>query len=205
MKEEKSPKRSIAVPAAGTVVRTARGMQLFVQDLFKLKVAKRLFNTSYKAYQPHFLEQEHTHFYRSVDDKGMVNKYSTAIGNHFHEIKVEWNPDGTLKTAWCGPALERRVVTMPGSKRKVTRTVSISFKKEVETGDGVEVQEIVDDHTHEMQYIHTDEFSLKGKEELRQRESEKVKSLMSSQMLNRAAAQAQPQPNPQKDNLIETE
>ncbi len=195
MEEKKSaPKRPVA---SSVVTRVMRGTRSWSQDVFKLKVASRLFNMAWKTYRPQLIEQEHCHFYRSVNDQGVTNEYSTAIGGHFHKIEVEWNPDGTLKRTFCGPPLHKAQVTMPGSKRKVTRITQIYFEKETENGEVVRIE---DNHSHEMDYIHTDEISPQKREAMRGEESVKVKSLMGEQAVKNYTAAAKP--NPQASNLI---
>lgn len=168
-----------------TVTRTLRGAQLLVQDVFKLQVANRLFNMSWKKARPQLIEQEHCHFFRSVNDQGIPNEYSTAIGGHFHKVDVEWEADGkTLKSVKCGPPLHKAQITGKGSMRKINRIVQVAFEKEDEHGD---IHNMPDNHTHELKYLYTDHFTIREREAARQEESLKVRSLMQGNVKPQAA------------------
>lgn len=179
------------------VTRVLKGAKVFHQDVYKLNVAKRLFNMSWKTYRPNLVEQEHCHFFRSCNDQGIENEYSTAIGGHFHEIKIEWDEDGKLKSAKCGPPLQKTQVVLPGSKRKVTRIMPITFDSETDRG----VQTLEDDHTHEIKYLYTDKFTVREREAMRQEESAKVKALLGDQTVKNMTTG---KTLTQSDNLIES-
>lgn len=168
-------KEEVKRPTQSPVIkRMAKGMQVFSQDLFKLHVAKRLFNMSWQTYRPRLEEHEHTHYYRSVNDLGVKNEYSTSIGGHFHKVDVTWNEDGSLKETLCGPPLQRAPITLPGSKRKVMKIANIFFVKETENG----LERIEDNHSHAMEYRHTDEVCPTQRTDATNAEKEKVQIMM---------------------------
>lgn len=190
------PKR----PVADKITRVLRGARILSQDVFKLKVANRLFNLSWKAAQPKLIEQEHCHFFRSINDQGIPNEYSTAIGGHFHKVTLEWDEDGTLLSAKCGPPLHKTQVTMGASKRKVSRIVPVTFDNEnLHTGI---LEHLPDSHTHEMDYLYTDEFTTQKREAMRAEEAAKVKALLGEQTLKNMTTPAV-KPNPQAGNFSE--
>jgi hypothetical protein len=124
--------------------RRMKGEKVVFHDLFKLEVKPmkkilgvpdpRLLEKS-----PHLvrmIDQEHCHFFHSVDSNGRPQKYSSSIGGHCHEVKITLDENGSFE-AECGPPLRRH---------KNSR---------------VEPIEPYDRHTHEIEYIESIEFAAR--------------------------------------------
>jgi hypothetical protein len=84
---------------------------------------------------------------------GHAQRYTTTVGGHFHE--VSWNVDknGDLK-ATCGPALKKITKNTP----RGTKTTNEPFK----FFNKMDNEWISDGHSHEMEYIGSDELSVAG-------------------------------------------
>jgi predicted metal-dependent enzyme (double-stranded beta helix superfamily) len=82
--------------------------------------------------------------------------------------------DGSLKETLCGPPLQRAPITLPGSKRKVMKIANIFFVKETENG----LERIEDNHSHAMEYRHTDEVCPTQRTDATNAEKEKVQIMM---------------------------
>lgn len=106
--------------------------QLIKHDLFKLLPANMIRNVSYSDI-PHYEHIEHAHWYHTVDSTGKKLENSSAVGQHFHEMKVVQNKDGII-SAECGPASKFVMKTINGRPRKVVEVISH------------------DAHTHEVEY-----------------------------------------------------
>ena len=169
-----------------------KGLRTYQQDLFKLKVASCKHDFGWQKYNPKLVEKEHVHFYRNVNENGKELDTSTYAGGHFHKVTVEWNEDGTLKKAVCGPPLHKVTVTLPGSGKKVLRVSEIYFERETSdaTKDGEVVEKIFDSHTHEMEFIHMEEVSPEIRNAVRVDTQQKVKGLMSDQAINKIQGMA---------------
>lgn len=131
--------------------RRQKGEMSYTHDLFKLKVATSLHNVSYRKFKPQLEKMDHVHFFHSHDRNGNTQKYCSMNAGHFHEITTSVDKDGNLK-ATCGPALR-----WEDSKSK-----SGKLKKELKTigwYDEDKDQDILDDHTHEVTYSHSEEIS----------------------------------------------
>lgn len=125
-------------------VRKLKGSKNVYHDLFKLKNAPMVKilgvpDPVLMKKAPHLVrtvQLEHCHIFHSIDSNGRPQKYSTHIGGHCHEIKVNLNPDGSFKVE-CGPPLRR-------------------FKN-----SRVEPVEPYDTHTHEVEYIESIELQAR--------------------------------------------
>jgi len=128
-----------AVKAKST--RRYKSQQNITHDLFKLLVAKVKKNTSWAPGQKEYVSVEHCHFYHSVDKSGAPQKTCSPIGGHFHEIIEE-----TPATA-DAPATYR---TSKAKKYMIFIEYGRQVKKIVDLED--------DDHTHEVEYISSEDF-----------------------------------------------
>lgn len=140
-------------PAHGKAVeltkRIIRGTQKIHHDLFKLGVAKMLKNISYEDDSPELVKVEHVHFFHSVDSYGKPLNESTTIGGHFHPLEIIQNPGG-IPTVICGPA-QRRVRKKIGKKE-------VAVVQDIEFSDA---DHPIDDHTHEMIYLGSQEINMR--------------------------------------------
>lgn len=130
--------------APATPARRMKGATEVFHDLFKLQPASfkkilgvadaRLLRTNPNGVR--MADVEHCHFFHSVDSNGRPQKYSSSIGSHCHEIKIELNDDGSF-VAECGPPLRKF-----GNSR-------------------VEMGESYDKHTHEIVYVESEQFKAR--------------------------------------------
>lgn len=128
-----------------------KGNETFRHDLFKLTPAFMKKNTSYKKYEPQIQEVEHSHFFHSHDKKGTKMEFCQPVGNHFHRVIVAVDGDGNI-TAKCGPALQKVLIKTKSGKSK-SQILPVSYH------DGNKEEDIVDDHTHEIDYKHSEMIS----------------------------------------------
>lgn len=132
-----------------------RSQQTFMHHLFKAAVAKMHKNVSWVKNSPKFVEVEHVHFFHTKNSMGMAQEYTNEIGGHFH--KIEWGVDAKGNpVAKCGPALKK--VNKRGRGGLMT-TINKAVSWVDKYDDESEEKTIIDDHTHEMEYLGTDELS----------------------------------------------
>lgn len=156
--------------------------------LFKLKAADMKKNTSFKGAEPNILMVEHAHIYHSHNDKnGKVNDYCTPVGGHTHRVEIiEWgtdeNGDKYVKKVKCGPPV-KLVLQKRGDRAPKKAYAPIVYPRY----EGEESE--VDDHRHELLYIRAEKISSLHREQQRQLEQAKVRSVMSGTPSTQAAAQ----------------
>lgn len=124
------------------------GNKIF-HDLYKLGVASVLKKIGYNTdpNDPSSWDPvEHVHFYHTVDSSGKTQTTSTSIAAHFHEMRIvkSDNPDEPPQ-----------VVCVSGPLKWVKMK---KFGKWVR--EAVPVNEI-DDHTHPVIYMRSEEISLR--------------------------------------------
>jgi len=112
-------------------------------DTFKLQVANMQKDMSWND-APMIVEMEHTHAFHTVDSDGKVHEYSTAIGGHFHKMKVEPQEDG-IPTVTC----------VSGPLHFVKKRVKGKWVKAVEPISGD------DHHTHNVQYVKSTKVNMR--------------------------------------------
>lgn len=166
--------------------RFARGSQEFDHDLFKLKPAIVQKNVSWTYRQPSLVPVEHVHFFHSINDTTMQpNKNCSPVGGHFHEVIVEWEvgPDGekTIKSTKCGPPMHM-IVRRVANGRTIRRQEQVSYEKFDDNGD---VTKLMENHTHDFEYLGSETFNANSKNELRKDEQNKIKGLMAGQPVSR--------------------
>lgn len=206
-KEEKSLQANLPAPSqkqTGVVKfqKFQKGTQLVEHHLFKLAVAKMKKNISWKYRQPETVEIEHVHFYHSVNDTTLQkNRFCSPVGGHFHEIILDINENGDIVGAKCGPAVHYATKKVGGGntvrrlerikwERYDDRPQEIAEENEFEVDQLTPIQNSVpliveaDMHTHELEYMGTEEFSAHSKSEKRKEETAKVKGLMAGQPLS---------------------
>jgi hypothetical protein len=148
VKKARSRKKKVDAPelprTEGEPIRRLKGTKRLHHDLFKLKIAKfkkilGIPDINLLKKNPELVrivDVEHCHFFHSVDSNGRPQKYSNSIGGHCHEIKVYMDEHGVLQ-AECGPPLRR----LDKSR--------------------AEPKEQYDYHTHEIEYIESEEFTAR--------------------------------------------
>ena len=137
--------------------RSWKGQKEYVHDLYKLNVSTMKRNTSYKRYQPIIDHIEHAHYYHSVDRKGRPQDKCVPVGGHFHYVYLKVGSDGELK-ATCSVAKQYQIKTLKNGKQK--RIVGdIFFEDERTENEHDDFKIIKDDHTHEIEYLHSETMS----------------------------------------------
>ena len=163
-----------------SVERIYRGQREFKHDLFKLKVAKMKRNEGWIHRAPNLIEFEHCHVYHSINEKtGKTNLYCSPLGGHFHEITVNWDKKsksghGPLVTV--GPALTKKRIRIPGSNTPRNRVVPVSWVRYNANNDTDET--VVDNHTHEAEYIDTERIVMGSRDQRREDERNRIRSAM---------------------------
>lgn len=130
-----------------------RKNQTQLHHLFKGSTEKFLKNHSYTPKVINIDHVDHTHFFHTINSMGMPQKYTTAVGGHFHEIKIIQKTPDEPPTIECGPALKKIVKSMPGGLSK-TLYVPVTFKY-IDQNDG-QHKELVDKHSHKFEYKGSD-------------------------------------------------
>lgn len=156
--------------------------------LFKLKAAEMMKNTSFKGSEPNIVMLEHGHIYHSHNDKnGRPNDYCTPVGGHTHRVEIlEWGIDEVgekyVKKVKCGPPV-KLMLQKRGDRAPRKTYVPIVYPRY----EGEEA--IIDDHRHELQYLRAEKISSLQREQQRQLEQAKVKSIMTGSPAMQVAAQ----------------
>ncbi len=147
--------RQASQPAEFTAPRVVlKGQQSFRHDLFKAKVAMLKKNlTSWKTGEPSIIEMEHAHMFHSHNSRGKVQTRTTATGGHFHDVKTFIDPKTGEIRAECGPPLKIVQEKRGNNYRDFVRPIKFIDKR------GDQDREILDTHTHEMEYLHSEELS----------------------------------------------
>lgn len=119
-------------------------------------------NISYEHLKPNLVRVDHKHIFHSHSNNGRVLSRTGSACGHWHNVEPYIDPvSGELK-AKCGPAMhEVTILTQTG--RTVTRIEPVSFEEEILVGENAGgTRRIVDDHTHELNYIGSEELSPQG-------------------------------------------
>ena len=127
-----------------------KGDKEYRHDKYKALPMEFKKNVSWKKNEPKITKIEHSHYFHTINSQGRKQKYTSTMGDHFHEVTTEV-VDGEL-VAKCGPPItEKDLKTPRGVKRfkKPVQWPSINM----DTGD----QELlVDEHAHDMQYVNSE-------------------------------------------------
>lgn len=159
-KEETKPGRyqaSNKVEAKAPTGFKMRGQQVQIHHLMKAELAKFKKNRSWKKDQPEIIDVEHVHFFHTINSTGKAQKFTAAVGGHFHE--VEWSIDSRTgePVAKCGPPLKRVAVPGPDGLVEYENRPIEWYDKVGKMGKRGTT--IVDNHTHPMSYLGSDEIS----------------------------------------------
>ena len=123
-----------------------KGQREFRHDLYKLKVAAFLKNTSYQSGIVKAVEVDHCHFFHSHNSQGKAQTITNAVGGHYHEITQD--KDGNMV---CGPALREVFKKRAGRQRK--------YVEPVKWLDEEKDRFVEDTHIHEVEYQHSEVIS----------------------------------------------
>lgn len=133
------------------------GSRTMLHHLFRGQLAEFLKNRSFKPGNPDITKVPHQHFFHTINSAGRPQKFTAAVGGHFHEVQWRINKLTGELEAECGPPLKKVAFTGPDGLTQY-ENVPVEFKDT--TGSmGKRGAIIVDSHTHEMTYEKTDEIS----------------------------------------------
>lgn len=144
------------VPQDGSMQRMYSGQGTVDHDLFKLEVAKMTKDISWNAV-PDYRFVEHCHFFHTVDSSGKKQKYSTATGGHFHEMKVS-EKDGVPVVECVSGPLEWRWVKRGNKKFKKAVPVLEGKYLDFENENPSQPADI---HVHDTSYVKSDKIELR--------------------------------------------
>lgn len=147
-----------------------KNQRTFRHDLFKLEVAMMQKNVSWRKKRPELVEIEHAHFFHSHSSSGTPQKYCAAVGGHFHEITTAVDQNGNI-VAKCGPAL-RKV-----DKRLSNGTTKTEIEEIIYNHEERKIP-IVDDHTHDMTYVGSEQMSPQKIKQIQTANAEGVSEFM---------------------------
>jgi len=219
--KKKAPEESKQTTAMTKFPRFERGTQEVEHHLFKLKVAPMTKNMSWVYRAPTLVEIEHTHFFHSINDTTMQpNRFSTPVGGHFHEVKLDVDPvTGEILGAKVGPPVQWVSRKVAGG-RMIRRIERVKWERynenpqepgiNEETGEfespppgsnEAQVLTEYDNHTHDLQYLGFEKFNSQTKTELRQRETAKVRGLMTGPASRQPGAMEKLQSGPEADKV----
>lgn len=135
-----------------------RNQMAVIHHLFKAELGKFLKDlTSWKLGQPSLTHVEHVHFFHTVSSQGVAQRFTNAVGGHFHEVTWGVDAEGNLQ-AKCGPPLKK--VGRPGPNGTTRfENIPIKFHDKVGSVEGKPNTDYVDTHTHVMTYLGSDELS----------------------------------------------
>lgn len=128
--------------------RQMKGTKKIYHDLFKLKTARFkkplgvMPDAAVLRANPDAIKRvrmddvDHCHYFHCVDSNGRPQKYSSSIGGHCHKVTIRMKENGEF-VGECGPPL-----------RKINNS-------------RVEPKMAYDNHTHEIVYIQSEEFTAR--------------------------------------------
>jgi hypothetical protein len=174
------PKKELANAGAPTDVsttsnvtpkRTMRGQREFEIDTFKLRPASFQKNVSWKKNEPRLEDVTHNHFFFSHDKHGNKLDNCVAVGGHTHPMT--WGVDSNGEpTAVCGAPIRERMVKRGQRIIKVMEPVEFYSN---ELG-----RPIVDNHTHDVDYLHSEVLTAQSVKQYAQRAREEILSAATS-------------------------
>jgi len=126
-------------------------------DLFKLTVAKMKKNVSWND-SPEIVDMEHCHMFHTVDSSGKRLDQSSAIGGHFHPIKVV-AVEGQVPRLEVGPA--RKWVMKKKNGALVRTAVPIVLVAEFNDDENGNSQPLIDNHSHGAVYLGSEKIKLR--------------------------------------------
>lgn len=151
-----------AEPVAPRVV--MRGERKMLHHLFASSVTDCKKNVSYQPKSPKLEDMPHKHFFHSVDNRGRRLTTCSMSNGHFHEVSWSVDPATGELIAKSGPALRKETIPYEdGSHEVVDAPVGWADKKG---------KVHYDTHTHEWEYVQSEEFTAKDIDALRQSNKE---------------------------------
>lgn len=128
-----------------------KGQSWAWHHLFKTDLKDMKKNVSFKKGQPQIENLEHSHFFHSVNSDLIPQQFTSTIGGHFHEVTWALNAQGEPYVKSCSGPMTHKYVKKPGGQKRILTKVAWH--------DGNNDRDIVDDHTHEFTYLHSEKLS----------------------------------------------
>lgn len=122
--------------------------QQFMHIVFMAEEATCYKNVSFEPLRPKFEAMVHKHVTRNVDSKGRRQTETQSQCGHWHPVVFSVDKETGRPVAECLPPIHE-VHRISESGRIIKSVEPIVFRKE--SNDG-KIENIVDDHTHEMSY-----------------------------------------------------
>lgn len=130
----------------------------FRHDVFMSDAKDAVRNVSFQHLKPELVRVPHKHVYHSHNNQGKKLLKTGSAAGHWHNVEHYVDPRTGEIIAKCGPAMhEVTLVTQTG--RVISRVEQVSFEEEKQNGD---IVRHVDDHTHELTYLGSEELSPLG-------------------------------------------
>ncbi len=155
---------SPAAPPGGAPVKVQvrnRHDVAFRHDVFMSDAKDCARNISFVYLKPEIVMVPHKHVYHSHNNQGKKLARTGSAAGHWHYIEHFVNAAGEIK-AKCGPAMHEVTIISP-SGRSYNKIEEVAFEREVTNGPNAgSTERVVDDHTHEMAYLGSEELSPQG-------------------------------------------
>lgn len=127
----------------------------FMCMVFMAEEATCYKNISFQKLKPQFEPMIHKHVCRNVDSKGRRQTETQSQCGHWHPVVFTVDEKTGKPKAICQPPIHE-VTRITESGRVVRSIEPIVFRREKNNG---EIENIVDDHVHEMRYLFSEEIS----------------------------------------------
>jgi hypothetical protein len=131
-----------------------KGNRKVWHHLFKSDVQKMMKNVSFKKDQPQIQELEHTHVFHTINSQFKPQTTTQIVAGHFHEVQWAQLADGTPVVKSVSGPKRYAYITRGGRQRRVIQDV-----KWTDAASDDRDAMLVDKHTHQFQYIHSEELS----------------------------------------------
>ena len=126
-----------------------KGQRKEWSHLFKSDVRPLKKNVSFKKGLPKIEHLDHTHVFHTLSSQMKPMQYWHTVAGHFHEVTWRMTPEGPVVTE-VGPPMTYKYTRGPAGTRR--------DKCQVEWYDDAKGKTIVDNHTHEFHYVHSEEL-----------------------------------------------
>lgn len=152
--EKSAPKTSKTRQGKRKFERKMKNDVTFLHDLFELDVRECTHDLGTGPKNRVWVKREHKHKYHTFNSRGKMQKYSSETNGHFHEVTVQRDKLGNITDIKCGPAL--KWVNRMTAKGIKTFPEPVQWKG---IGDQGQPILIVDKHSHDIDYRHSEELS----------------------------------------------
>lgn len=162
--EIKVPVAAPADPNAAAVKVQVRNRHdaAFRHDIFVSDSQAGIRNVSFVHLKPELIKIEHKHIYHSHNSNGKKQSRTGSAIGHWHDVTHYEDPRTGEIIAKCGPPMHE-VVFISASGATIRRIEQVGFEREILVGKDAGSSEMqIDDHTHKMEYLGSEELSPLG-------------------------------------------